>query len=255
MLDKVLREKTALIPDQNLRKHYDDALYQLKRELFFQPRAKQQQGQWRGFQKPATSNPETKVSFLAAAEDRDQEILHEAVLLAVLIKVPEIIVDFEDALENADLHTDVHHRLRSILLQYGHNGSDVLEAEISQQLGDDALAKLLSAPHVAVVPALRRTSDHELARMTIEAEFAKLQATRGHRQELAEAMEDMTDRPTEAVTHRVKEATEARNRAERNQQEDKAEYDLGPNGAPINREERNAFDELLGKIPFTKSRH
>ena len=72
---------------------------------------------------------------------------------------------------------------------------------------------------------------------------------------MAEAMEDMSDRPTEAVTHRVKEATEARNRAERNQQEDTAEYDLGPNGAPINREERNAFDELLGKIPFTKSRH
>jgi len=253
MLDKVLREKTALIQDPTLRKHYDDALYQLKRDMFYQPR--RPSNQWQPFRKAAPTNPETKGSFLAGAQDHDQEVLHEAVILAVLTRVPEIIVDYEDALETAEFHSDLHQRIRTILLQYGHNGADVLEAEITNQLGDDALAKLMRAPHVAVVPALRRTSDHDLARMTVEAEFNKLKSTRGHRQELAEAMEDMADRPTEAVTHRVKEATEARNRAERNQQEDTAEYDLGPNGAPINREERNAFDELLGKIPFTKSRH
>ena len=253
MLDKVLREKTDLITDQVVRKHYDDALYQLKRDKFFQPRRQFTPG--RGFQRPAPTNPETKGSFLAGAQEHEQEILHEAVILAVMTKIPEIIVDYEDALETADFHTEMHQRIRTILLQYGHNGVEVLEAEITRQMGEGALAKLMRAPHVAVVPALRRPSDHDLARMTIEAEFNKLKSTRGHRQEMAEAMEDMSDRPTEAVTHRVKEATEARNRAERNQQEDTAEYDLGPNGAPINREERNAFDELLGKIPFTKSRH
>ena len=253
LLDKVLREKTGLITDQSLRKHYDDALYQLKRDKFFQPRQNRQTGRWAAQSK--AFNPETKGSFLATGQDNDQEILHEAVLLSVLIKVPEIIVDFEHLLETLDFYSDLHSLMRTILLQYGHNGVEVLEAEINNQLGEDALAKLMSAPHVAVVPALRRTKDHDLARLTVEAAFTKLKTNRGHRQEMAEAMEDMTDRPTEAVTHRVKEATEARNRAERNHQEDKAEYDLGPNGAPINREERNAFDELLGKIPFTKSRH
>ena len=253
LLDKVLRDKTGLISDQSLRKHYDDALFQLKRDMFFQPRVNRQSG--RGFTQPKAFNPETKGSFLAGGPDGDQDILHEAVLLSVLIKVPSIIVDFDDMLENLDFHSDLHNRLRTILLQYGHNGAEVLEQEISRQLGGDALAKLMSGPHVAVVPALRRSGDTDLARLTVEAEFEKLKTTRGHRQEMAEAMEDMTDRPTEAVTHRVKEATEARNRAVRNHQEDKAEYDRGPNGAAINREERDAFDALLGKIPFTKSGH
>ena len=253
LLDKVLRDKTGLISDQSLRKHYDDALFQLKRDMFFQPRVNRQSG--RGFTQPKAFNPETKGSFLAGGPDGDQDILHEAVLLSVLIKVPSIIVDFDDMLENLDFQSDLHNRLRTILLQYGHNGAEVLEQEISRQLGGDALAKLMSGPHVAVVPALRRSGDTDLARLTVEAEFEKLKTTRSHRQEMAEAMEDMTDRPTEAVTHRVKEATEARNRAVRNHQEDKAEYDRGPNGAAINREERDAFDALLGKIPFTKSGH
>jgi DNA primase len=253
MLDKVLREKTGLIADQTVRKHYDDAIYQLKRDMFFKPR----QNNWTGgkSKQAKTSNPETKGSFLAGSDNRDQELLHEAVLLAVMVKVPEVIVDFEDALENVELGSDLNRLVKTVLLQYGHNGSEVLEAELDKQLGEGGLAKLMGAPHVAVVPALRRTHDLDLARLTVEAAFTTLKATRGHRQEMAEALEDFAERPTESLTHRLGEATEAKNRAERNQQEDRTEYDVGPNGAPISREERSAFDELLGKIPVTNSRH
>jgi len=256
MLDKVLKDKTGLIRDPIVRKHYDDALYQLKRDLFFQPRQRPQQGQkWRPFNQRASHNPETKGSFLAAAQENEQEILHEAVLLAVLIKVPDIVVDYEHALEDLDLHSDLHQRVRHIMLRYAHNGAEVLQAELEQQLGVEALAKLLGAPHVAIVPALRRLDDHDLARMTVEAELDKLNSLRGHRQEMLEALEDMQDRPSEALTHRLKEATEARNRAERSQQEDRTEFDVAPNGAQLSRDELKRRNELFDSIPFTKNKH
>ncbi len=252
MLDKVLREKTALIQDLNVRKHYDDAFYQLKRDMFFQQRP--QKGRWKPQNKPEL-HQSTRSSFLAASAERDQEILHESVLLAVLIKVPEIVVDFEHALESIHLEKTEHERIKTILLQYAHNGDDVLQEEIVRQMGEHALAKLMQAPHVAIVPALRRVDDHDLARLTVDAELQKLRARRGRRLEVEEALEDFSDRPTEQLTHRLKEAAEESHRAESNRQEDTTEYDIGPNGAPISREERKRSQELYDNIRFTKSRH
>jgi DNA primase len=40
----------------------------------------------------------------------------------------------------------------------------------------------------------------------------------------------------------------------RSQQEDKAIYELGPNGMMIDKDERNAFDALLDKIGYSKPR-
>lgn len=252
MLDKVLREKTALIRDPNVRKHYDDAFYQMKRDMFFQRRP--QRGAW----KPQGQQPihqETRSSFLAAAAERDQEILHEAVLLAVLIKAPDIVVNFEHDLEETHLELPEHERIKTILLQYAHNGGDVLEQEVARQMGEGALAKLMSAPHVAIVPALRRPDDLDLARLTVDAELQKLKARRGRRMEVEDALEDFSHRPSESLTHRLKDAAEESYRAEANKQEDTTEYDIGPNGAPISREERKRSQELYDNIRFTKSRH
>jgi DNA primase len=58
----------------------------------------------------------------------------------------------------------------------------------------------------------------------------------------------------EALTWRLHQAAETRNRALRSQQEDRTEYDTGPNGARINRSERSALDTLLSQIDPTKPR-
>ena len=252
MLDKVLREKTALIRDPNVRKHYDDAFYQLKRDLFFQ--ARPQRGSWKSQTQPGIHH-ETRRSFLAAAAEKDQDALHEAVLLAVLIKVPEIVVDFEHGLESIHFDNPAHERIKTILLQYAHNGAEVLEAEIASQMGAEAVEKLMAAPHVAIVPALRRPADHDLARLTVDAELQKLRTRRGRRMEVEDALEDFSHRPSESLTHRLKDAAEESHRAEANKQEDTTEYDIGPNGAPISREERKRSKELYDNIRFTKSRH
>jgi len=52
----------------------------------------------------------------------------------------------------------------------------------------------------------------------------------------------------------LSQAAQARQSAQRAQSEDKTEYDLGPNGAAINREERSAFAALMETIRFDKPR-
>jgi DNA primase len=255
-LDKVLAEKTRLITDPDIRKHYDSAFYQMKRALFFQPRPREGrpfQPRGRGWTPTPLATAENKSSFLAVAEERERETLHEAVVLAVLVRYPDSVVNFEAELERLECLDPLHASLRMILLQYAHNGPEVLLEEIHRQIGEQGLAKLTGRPHLAIVPALKR-QDSELAELTVRDELTKLNARRGHRIELEEALADMDARPSEALTYRLKEATEARNRAERSQQEDRTEYEIGPNGAAVSRDERKRFEELLQTLPTQKPR-
>ena len=105
---------------------------------------------------------------------------------------------------------------------------------------------------MALAPPVRNPGDAEIARQTIAEELAKVEAERGLHAEISEAAEDIEGVADEAVTWRLQQAAEARNRAVRSQQEDKAEYDLGDNGARINRGEREQFHALLDKIATSK---
>ena len=87
---------------------------------------------------------------------------------------------------------------------------------------------------------------------TLAEEFAKLEASRGLDAELAEAEEDLSGLADEAVTWRLGQAAEARNKAVRSENEDRAQYDVGENGARLNREERDAFGALLERIGYSK---
>jgi DNA primase len=99
---------------------------------------------------------------------------------------------------------------------------------------------------------VRYPGDAELASLTLSEELAKLMAQRGVQAEMHEAAEDMAGLADEAITWRLAQAAEARNKALRSQQEDKAEYELSENGAAIKRDEKEQFAALLGKITFSK---
>ena len=64
--------------------------------------------------------------------------------------------------------------------------------------------------------------------------------------------EDLSGLADEAVTWRLGQAAEARNKAVRSENEDRAQYDVGENGARLNREERDAFGALLERIGYSK---
>ncbi|MGQ3486848.1 DNA primase [Roseovarius pacificus] len=254
-LDKALREKIKLIRDPSIRSHYGQAIKDLRWQLFnprrdsFKPGARARGGKW---QPIPTAMPSTKSSLLVAADEAAQTRLREAAILASLICTPEVFEEFESALEVMVCSDPEHDRLRELILRHAVAGAETLHAQIEAAMGPEALENLLRLPHVALAPPVRHPGNAEMARLTIAAELAKLSSERGLSAEVSEAAEDLAGLADEAVTWRLGQAAEERQRALRNQTEDRVEYDLAENGARINRDEREQFDALLEKISYTK---
>ena len=251
-LEHDLKQVVGVIQDQGLRQHYDRELRNLTWQLFRDQRRQPPRGKrqpWKGPMVQAGPVDTTRASYLATADEAAQEHMREAVILATLILTPAIITEFDDGLLSMTCRDAEHARLRDILLR--HDGE---EAALRAAIGEEALEKLTRLRHVAISPCLRKPGDPDLARMTVAGEIAKLSAVRGLNAEIAEAIEDIEGFADEAVTYRLGEAAETHNRATRSQQEDRAEYDIGDNGVPINRDERSALDALLAQISFAKPR-
>ena len=256
-LDKALREKIMLIKDPSIRSHYGQEIKDLRWKLFRpQSGGRQATARGRGAQWAAKAPlPTTKSSILAASGDAGStEHLREGVILAALATSPQIIEEFESGLEMMACQDPVHRRLRDVLLRHGHAGEEVLRTEIDRALGPDALENLLSQRHVAITPCVRKPGDTEMASLTVSEELAKLEAARGLDAEIAEAVEDLSGVADEGVTWRLSEAARAAEMAKRSGQEDKAEYEVGDNGAHISKDERSAWDTLLSTIDFSKSK-
>ncbi len=243
-LDKALRDKILLIKDPSIRQHYGQEIKDLRWQLF-NPR-RQKAGKWQS--KPQVSTA-AKGSALAAL---DPEQLREDVILAVLAMHPSLAEDFEAGIENMPCRIETHGQLRDMILRHWPEGKEVLHEKISGALGPNALENLLAARHVAIIPCMRTTGDTDLARMTLAEEFAKLEAAHGLLAEISEAAEDLTGVADEGLTWRLAEAAKAAQSASRSGQEDKAEYDLGENGAQVSRQEREAFEALMEQIRFSK---
>ncbi|MEQ9695408.1 DNA primase [Shimia sp. SDUM112013] len=247
-LDKALHEKVLLIRDPSIRQHYVQAIKDLRWQLF-----RPQRGGGGGFSKwqpkPVVST-RTKTSILAASEVAVEHRLREAVVLAVALTTPELLDDFEYEIETMECVDEQNARLRDVLLR--HANSPDPRAAVERALGPEAVENLLRHPHVAIAPAIRHAGDLEMARLTLTEELGKLKAERGLTAEIAEAEEDLLGVADEAVTWRLSEAAQARNRALQSRQEDSAEYELGPNGAAIDKEERAALDALMERIGMTR---
>jgi DNA primase len=253
-LDKALREKIKMIRDPSIRGHYGQAVKELRWQLFNPRRSDGQGGRRAGKWQPApTARASTKTSLLVAAGDDARTQMREAVILVTLLCCPELCDEFEDALEGMECADPDLIRLRDLILRHAPDGAEVLRERIEAVMGIEALESLLSQPHVAITPAVRRRDDTEAARMTVAEELAKLKAESGWTAEVSEASEEITGLVDEAVTWRLGQAAETRNRAQRSQQEDKAEYEVGDNGARISRDERDAFEALLERIRYSKS--
>ena len=254
-LDKTLRERIRTIQDPSLRSHYGEEIKRLRWELFRSP-AKRDNTTARRFGAGVPSKPVegTRASMLVAGGSGVETRLREAVILAALIVTPDLISEFESQIEDMSCVDPDHATIRTCLLRHAGEPADVVQAAVDAQLGEPALEKLCRARHVAITPCLRNPGDRETARLTIAEELAKLEAGTGLDAEIAEAAEDLYGPADETLTWRLGQAAAARQIAQRAQSEDKAEYDLGPNGAPINREERSAFAALMETIRFEKPR-
>ncbi len=165
---------------------------------------------------------------------------------------PAILDEFDEGLERLTCADSDHAFLRDLLLRQAHRGVHDLRSVIDDAMGPEALDFLLAHPHVRIAPPVRRPGDVELARQTVSEELQKLTAEAGWQAELAEAEEESYTAEDESFTWRLGQAAEARDRAARSLQEDSAEYEVGDNGAPIDKDERAALDALMERIGFAK---
>ncbi len=255
-LDKALREKIKLIADPSIRNHYGDAIKDMRWALFSNraPTARKgpqkawsrNQDPWKRDISPVATSKMSALGVGAAHEDH----LREAVILATLIMAPQVASEFETAIEQMDSRDPMHRDIHASLLR--HLGADDLAKAITDDLGDVPLEKLLTQNHVAISPAIRRRGDEEIARLCLAEEFAKLTARRGHAREIEDAVEDLSGVADEGVTWRLAQASAAVDKAGRGDNEDRAEYETGENGARMKKDERSAFDQLLDQINFAK---
>lgn len=256
-LDKTLREKIKLIKDTSLRGHYGEDIKQLRWALF-RSRPKSSGASGKKFTPKAWKNApiapvaSTKRSMLVAADTASQDTMRVAVILATVVTCPAVLPEFEDRLADMPCNDPDMAMIRDAILSMADVPAEEIRGRLEERLGYEPLETLLTARHVAITPCVRNPGNQELAQMTVADELAKLTAQRGWEAEIAEAEEDLASLADEAVTWRLGQAAEARNQAQRSAKEDDREYDLGPNGAHMDKDERSALDALLGKISYTK---
>ena len=75
---------------------------------------------------------------------------------------------------------------------------------------------------------------------------------RGHQRELSDGMDDIAGLADEGVTWRLSRAAASVDTTIRREDDDATEYDRAENGALMKKDERDALDDLLGRIGFAK---
>ena len=255
-LDKALREKIMMIKDPSIRSHYGQEIKDLRWQLFRPQKAKRDfspvarasgGGKWAPA--PQGPSPSAKSSILVTAAGLGAtEHLREAVILMALLGCPQLVEEFENGLAAMRCQDPDHGRIRDLMLRHVHHDPAVLREKIYDAVGEYTLENMLSQRHVAITPCIRSPGNLEKTRMTVAEELGKLEAVRGLDEEIADAVEDLTGTADEGLTWRLGEAARNADRAQRSGQEDTAEYDIAENGAHISRDERSAFDALLGSI-------
>ena len=252
-LDRTLREAIKKVHDPSIRRHYGDEINRLRRTLFdgartsgfrrtFQPRGAK-------FEQTAPM-VETKASALAAAGGPFEEHLKEAVILAILVTHPDIVPEFVADLERLETSQPEHDAVRRALLATVGGERE----EIERICGTDALEKLFAPIHVRISPGVKKDCARDTAVLSVAEELAKLSATRGVRAEIEEATRDIQGLVDEGLTWRLRQASEGLAEAANAGRGDRAEYDLGPNGARLRRDEKTNFEALIQRIDYSKGR-
>ncbi len=249
-LDRALREAILKVRDRSLQRHYGEEVNRLRRTLFDGARP-QSRGTWqpRGARfQPTKPMVETKASSLAATNAAFDEQLKEAVILATLVTHPDLIDEFEADLERLETTKPEHEAVRRALISAPNRNREEIEAVC----GADALEKLFAPRHVRICPGVQSDIDKDMAIMSVAEELAKLTARRGARSEIEDAARDIEGLADEGLTWRLRQVAEGLTAAGKAGREDKTEYDTGPNGARLSRDEKRDFEALIERIDYSK---
>ena len=260
-LDKTLREKIKLIADPSVRSHYGEAIKELRWELFNTRKQGGTSGGKRGpkrawtgkklepWQQDIAPVTSSKMSELGAGVS-DVDHLREAVILATLLHTPAVILAFEAQVERMECRDPLHATLRNAVLRHA-TAENVKEAVVAE-VGAQALEKLMSNPHLAITPSLRRAGDVGIAKQLLAEELGKLMARRGHMREISDGMDEMYGIADESTTWRLARAAASIDTSVRKDVDNSADFERAKNGVELNKDERSAFQSLLNALSADK---
>jgi DNA primase len=198
-LDGRLRQALLLIKDQGLRRHYGEALAELRRALF-RPAPQQgraPRGAWRpgaGFAEASMPLTDTRTSAIGSGA-LSAEDLRITLILATLCRYPSLIAQFESDLDRlAPRHPD-HTALIGILLATRAGNSDELGADCANAGLTATLESLRAMAHLRITPILIGAPDPDKAAACLTEEFAKYHAERALQSEMTEALQDLASAP------------------------------------------------------------
>jgi DNA primase len=242
-LDKTLREVIGRIPDASLKRHYGQALNDLRWQLFA-PQRRQGGARRKGFaEMPVAALAGTRASALGSGALSSTD-LRIALILATLCQCPTLIDPFTARLDRLAPRDPDQQRLTAFLQRTTARDADTLQTELVTATLAPTLAKLLSLDHVRIAPCIRTPDNLAKARQCLTEEFAKLTARRGIEHEMSEALQDLAT--TEEDTHlswRLNHAIQNRQRAEHPHAPDGS--DASEDTAALSRQLRDLIDRRV----------
>ena len=252
-LDASLRTALKAIPDRGLRRHYAEAISERRAALFGtqaqmrgeargEARAPRGSGQRRQPARLGGPAPLTKTSALAEGGARRRR-QREAMVLALAIRHPALVEEFEDALMRLSFEGE-HAEILAAIVETGGE-----RAACEARLAPGALDALMARPHLRPVSALGRDAAASGARAFLAAEIAQLSFEEMRAREIEEARSDISELPGAVVDERLRQLSAASDRVFR-PAEAGADVVTAENGARIDPREKGALDALAEAIDY-----
>lgn len=256
-LDKRLREAVSKIPDPSLKRHYGEAIAEMRRALFrSMAPVEPGRGEWsgggtkgwsgagrggrngRGFAEAAT--PLARTRALAGGLDADR--LRCGFILGMLCRHPSLIERFDDHLAALNPQDHAQAILAGHLLGATAQTPQALRDALAATGLLETLERLEQTGHLRITAALSEGWNEERAATCIQEEFNKHRAARRIDAQLREALQDLGDAhdgPDDVLAYRLNDAVRGKHAAQRSPDTGASEQFGDTESA------RAAFHELL----------
>ena len=253
-LDKRLDVALSNIRDRQLKYHYQQHFKDLKWDAFTKKSGKKSSA----IQDNTSARTAVKGSFIANSDKKNFISLKEKVILAILVKYPNLIERNKEKLMAMEWIYKDHVLIVDEILNNGHLGHEEIFENLQNKFGDKLIEKLLRQNHVQIIPCLGTKNDPEQAALILSDEISKLEMQRGLDAELEEVVNSPAEELDETAFWRLGQATQVKQNLNKSEKDDVENFETAPNGVKFNKEEKSQFDALLEEISqdtFNKSKN
>ena len=253
-LDKRLDLALSNIRDRQLKYHYQQHFKDLKWDAFTKKSGKKSSA----IQDNTSARTAVKGSFIANSDKKNFISLKEKVILAILVKYPNLIERNKEKLMAMEWIYKDHVLIVDEILNNGHLGHEEILANLQNKFGDKLIEKLLRQNHIQIIPCLGTKNDPEQAALVLSDEISKLEMQRGLDAELEEVVNSPAEELDETAFWRLGQANQVKQNLNKSEKDDVENFETAPNGVKFNKEEKSQFDALLEEISqdtFNKSKN